>query len=305
MSMSRSMSLCRAASVLVASLLLCTGRADGGAAPASKLVPPATGRIPVAFVLTEGAVMIDFAGPWEVFQDVSIPSRGAAMEDQMPFELYTVSDKKDPIQISGGMRVVPDHTFDDAPQPRVIVIPAQGGASPRMLEWIRQASTKADVVMSVCTGAFVLADTGLLDGKTATTHHASYRRFAMKYSRIQLKRGVRYVEEGNVATAGGLSSGIDLALHVVDRYFGQEVATNTAYQMEYQGQGWLKPESNAAYAVAAVSTDAHPLCPVCEMNVDPASAPKSVFKTKSYYFCSPDHKTQFDEAPEKWIQPMP
>ena len=274
------------------------------AAPEAKLAAPVHGRIPVAFVLTEGAVMIDFAGPWEVFQDVSTPMRGSSMDDQMPFELYTVSDKKEPIRVSGGLQVVPDYTFEDAPAPKVIVIPAQGGDSPRMLAWIKQAGGQADVVMSVCTGAFVLARTGLLAGKSATTHHSSYRTFAMQFPDIQMKRGVRFVDEGSVASAGGLSSGIDLALHVVERYFGRDVATNTAYQMEYQGQGWLKPESNAIYAVARVSTSAHPLCPVCEMDVDPATSPKSSYKNKSYYFCSTGHKEQFDAAPEKWTAPL-
>jgi transcriptional regulator GlxA family with amidase domain len=299
----------KAIGLLIAGGVACIGLVEAGTArepspaSASKLVPPAKGRIPVAFVLTEGAVMIDFAGPWEVFQDVDVPSRGG-MDDRMPFDLFTVSEKKEPIQISGGMRIVPDNTFDDAPQPKVIVIPAQGGGSPRMRDWIRKASARADVVMSVCTGAFLLADTGLLAGKSATTHHASYRKFAMQFPDIKLERGVRYVENGNLATAGGLSSGIDLALRVVERYFGREVASSTAYQMEYQGQGWLKPESNAVYATARVSTDAHPLCPVCEMDVDPSTAPKSTFKNKNYYFCSTDHKEQFDTAPEKWIAPL-
>jgi transcriptional regulator GlxA family with amidase domain len=272
-------------------------------APAARLVAPPTGHIPVAFVLTKGAVMIDFAGPWEVFQDVYVPTRGA-MDDQMPFELYTVSESKEPIRTSGGLRVVPDYTFDDAPPPKVIVIPAQGGETPKMLEWIRKAAPHADVVMSVCTGAFVLADTGLLAGKSATTHHSSFRRFAIKFPDVQVRRGARYVEEGNLATAGGLSSGIDLALRVVERYFGRQVATETAYQMEYQGQGWLNPESNAVYARERVSTAAQPICAVCQMEVDPATAPKSVFKGKTYYFCSDDDKAAFDAAPAKWLEPL-
>jgi YHS domain-containing protein len=155
--------------------------------------------------------------------------------------------------------------------------------------------------MSVCTGAFVLADTGLLAGKPATTHHDAYRALAVQYPDIQVKRGARFVDAGNVATAGGLSSGIDLALHVVERYFGRAIATSVAYDMEYQGQGWTNPESNAVYAAVRVSTDEHPVCPVCQMDVNPAGAPKSTYKGKTYYFCSPGHKASFDAAPEKWI----
>jgi len=123
----------------------------------------------------------------------------------------------------------------------------------------------------------------------------------MEFPNVELKRGARFVENGNLASAGGLSSGIDLALRVVERYYGREVAQKTAYNMEYQGQGWMDPDSNQIYATAPVSTAEHPLCPVCGMDVDPATAPKSVFKGTTYYFCSEDDKKTFDAAPEKFI----
>jgi transcriptional regulator GlxA family with amidase domain len=217
------------------------------------------------------------------------------------FHLYTVAETTGPVRASGGMKIVPNYTFETAPAPKVIVIPAQHGASDAMVEWIRSSSKNADVTMSVCTGAFVLARTGLLSGKSATTHHSAYRTLALNYPDIHVKRGARYVEEGNLATAGGLSSGIDLALRVVERYYGHEVAVNTAYQLEYQGQGWMDPNSNAVYAKTPVSTAEHPLCPVCEMEVDAATAPKSVYKGKTYYFCMQSHKAMFDSAPDKFV----
>src|SRR6185295_9767104 len=97
-------------------------------------------------------------------------------------------------------------------------------------------SKKADLTMSVCTGAFVLAKTGLLSGKSATTFHGAFRSFAIEFPDVHLKRGARFVEDGNLSTAGGLSSGIDLALRVVERYYGREVARKTAYNLEYQGE---------------------------------------------------------------------
>ena len=121
-------------------------------------------------------------------------------------------------------RSFPITRFENAPAPKVIVIPAQSAPSPAILEWIRKSSKTTDVTMSVCTGAFVLAKTGLLNGKAATTYHGAFGRFAMQFPDIQLKRGARFVENGNLATAGGLSSGIDLALRVVERYYGREVA---------------------------------------------------------------------------------
>lgn len=274
---------------------------DSPAAVSNPLRPPAKGTIPVAFLISEGAVVIDFAGPWEVFNNVMLPSRGSSMEDQMPLQTYTVSETTAPIRASGGMQIVPDHTLANAPAPKVIVIPAQGDASKAMLDWVRSASKATDVTMSVCTGAFLLAETGLLSGRSATTHHDSYRTFAMQYPDIQLRRGARFVEEGNLATSGGLSSGIDLALRVVERYFGREAAKATAYQMEYQGTGWMDPNSNQAYAQARASSDAHPLCPVCGMDADPVNSPKSVYKGKTYYFCTDAHKQRFDQAPEKWL----
>jgi putative intracellular protease/amidase/YHS domain-containing protein len=265
-------------------------------APPNPLTPPAQGSIPVAFLVSEGAVVIDFCGPWEVFQDAVVPGRQEA-----PFRLYTVAETTRPIRASAGLTIVPDYTLEAAPAPKVIVIPAQQGRSEAMLQWIRRASKSADVTMSVCTGAMLLARTGLLAGKSATTHHDAFRTFAMEFRDVRLRRGARFVEDGNLASAGGLSSGIDLALRVVERYYGRDVAMQTAGYMEYQGQGWLNPNANAAYAVARVSTDAHPLCPVCTMDVDPKTAPKSVYKGKTYYFCTPDHKALFDAAPAKFM----
>src|ERR1700723_3329893 len=137
----------------------------------SPLKAPANGPILVAFVISKGAVLIDFAGPWEVFENATIPGRD--MMDSA-FEVYTVAETLEPITASGGLKIVPNYTFQNAPQPKVIVIPAQDDSTAAMLNWIRKATEKTDVTMSVCTGAFVLAATGLLNGKAATTHHGAY-----------------------------------------------------------------------------------------------------------------------------------
>jgi transcriptional regulator GlxA family with amidase domain len=188
--------------------------------------------IAVAFVLTDGATMIDLAGPWEVFQDTGGP------DGVDYFHLFTVGESKAPVRISGGMTVIPDYTFENSPPAGIIVVPAQRGA-PALADWLRRQSKQADLVMSVCTGAFQLGKAGLLDGKQATTHHDFYEQFQKSFPKVTLVKGRRYVESDDVIyTAGGLSSGIDLALHVVDRYFGPEVAQRTATYMEYQGTGW-------------------------------------------------------------------
>ena len=277
---------------VIAQLSASVARAE--TATTNPLKPPAKGDIPVAFLISDGAVIIDFCGPWEVFRDVMVSG------GDHPFRLYTVSEKAAPIQAGGGMKIVPDYTLANAPAPKVIVIPAQSEPSAAMLEWIRKSSKTTDVTMSVCTGAFVLAKTGLLSGKSATTFHAAFNSFAMEFPDIKLKRGARFVEDGNLASAGGLSSGIDLALRVVERYYGRDVAQKTAYNMEYQGQGWMNADSNQVYSAAPVSTAERPLCPVCGMDVDPKIAPKSVYKGTTYYFCSDDDKKTFETAPEKF-----
>ena len=258
------------------------------------LPPPADGQIPVAFLLSEGAVVIDFAGPWEVFESVEVPGGSPH-----PFRLFTVAELTAPIHASGGMKIVPEYTLRNAPHAQVVVIPAQSEPSAAVLEWIRQAAKSADLVMSVCTGAFILAKTGLLTGKSATTHHGAYAQFAMAYPNVSLQRGARFVEVDNLATSGGLTSGIDLSLRVVERHFGRRVAQNTAATLEYQGLGWMDAKSNAEYARKLASAD-QPLCPVCGMDVDPNSADKSVHHGHTYYFCMTSHKKLFDSNPEQF-----
>jgi transcriptional regulator GlxA family with amidase domain len=191
-------------------------------------------EIRVAFAMANGATVIDFAGPWEVFQDVMIPSPGGT---RMPFELFTVGESRESVRATGGLHIIPDYTFETAPTPNVIVVPALRG-SDALLEWLRKTHEKTDITTSVCTGAFQLARAGLLNGKSATTHHDFLDRLESSFPEIDVRRGVRLVDNGDIATAGGLTSGIDMALRVVARYFGPEVAETTAFYMEYEGKGW-------------------------------------------------------------------
>ena len=257
------------------------------------LTPPANASIPVAFLISEGAVVIDFCGPWEVFQRVSIPGR-----KYDAFSLYTVAESAAPINASGGLKITPNYTIANAPAPKVIVIPAQSPASEATKAWIRNATKTTDVTMSVCTGAFVLASTGLLSGKSATTHHGAYVDFAMQYPDVHVERGARFVEVDNLATAGGLTSGMDLAMRVVERYFGRDIANQTASLLEYQGQGWLNPSSNAEFAGPIKQTADHPVCAICGMEIDRSLS--STYKGKTYYFCVREHKQIFDASPVKF-----
>jgi transcriptional regulator GlxA family with amidase domain len=188
--------------------------------------------IPVAVVITEHANVIDFSGPWEVFQDTPVPGT-----ETPAFRLYTVGDSRRPVQLTGGLTVVPDYSFDDAPTPAVVVVGAQRG-SPRMLRWLQTVGSAptTEALMSVCTGAFKLAEAGLLDGRHATTHHDFFDAFAQRYPNVALERGPRFVQSApHIFTSGGLTSGIDLALHVVAQHFGEDTARQTARYMEYRG----------------------------------------------------------------------
>ena len=261
----------------------------------SPLTPPDAG-VPAAFLLSEGAVLIDFAGPWEVFQDANVADRS-----QPAFLPYTVAETTHAITASDGMRIVPQYDFGSAPPPKVVVVPAQSEPSGAAKAWLNSMARTADVVMSVCTGAFVLAKAGLLDGHHATTHHASLTRLAMEYPAVTVRRGARFVDEGRIATSAGLSAGIDLALHMVARYYGESAARQTAYYMEYQGQGWINENSNTAYRKPPPARPGYALCPVCWMEVDPKTALSSTYRGHNYYFCMPGHKTLFDSAPARFL----
>jgi transcriptional regulator GlxA family with amidase domain len=215
-----------------------------GAAPAATpdvsgtpLAAASEGAIPVAIVLTEDAVVIDFGGPYEAFRVAKVAD--ASGKEVRPFKLYTVGDAKKPVRLSGGMTAIPDYTFDDAPTPRVVVVGAQKG-SRKMSKWLEKvaADKSTDVLMSVCTGAYQLADIGLLDGKPATTHHSYFDDFAQRFPKVQLQRGPRFVRsDAHILTSGGLTSGIDLALHVVELYYGPAISKKTAEYLEYHGFG--------------------------------------------------------------------
>lgn len=236
--------------LLLATVLLLTPLAASAADATGSLTPPKSGTIKVAFVLSEGATVIDFAGPWEVFANVMLPGHGDDMDASMPFELYTVAPSKEAIHTSGshhpGMTITPDYSFADAPMPDVVVIGAQSGG-PGLSAWLQKVHADHKVIMSVCTGAFKVAKAGLLDGKEATTHHSFYDDFAQEFPKVKLQRSVRYVQADPIIfTAGGLTSGVDLALHVVAEYYGDSVAQTTADYMEYQSTGWKTNQGVAA-----------------------------------------------------------
>jgi transcriptional regulator GlxA family with amidase domain/YHS domain-containing protein len=249
----------------------------------------------VAFLLSDGAVMIDFAGPWEVFQDAHVTGR-----TQAAFNLYTVAETTKPILTSGGATIVPQFALASAPAPNVVVVPAQADPTPAVKSWLVNTASRADLIMSVCTGALVLAQAGLLDGLTVTSHHSAFGILAMNYPGLTVKRGVRFVDDGHIATSAGLSAGIDLALHVVARYYGKAAAAQTAYDMEYQSVSWLNGD-NETYAKPPSARPGYATCAVCWMEVDPKNSPTIVYEGTRYYFCMPAHEQVFANNPRRFL----
>lgn len=195
------------------------------------IAPPGKDLIRVACAISSGTTEIDYVGPQAVFETWS---RDPTTNKPTPrFKLYTVSDSLDVVDGR-----VADYTFETAPAPHVVVVPAQRGSA-ALLEWLRKVSRTADVTMSVCIGARHLAKAGLLDGKSATTHHGAVDQFAKEFPEVKWVRGVRFVELERISTGGGLTAGIDLALHVVERYFGRDAAQKVAEHLEYDGKGWI------------------------------------------------------------------
>ena len=189
-------------------------------------------KIRVAFTLGQGSQVIDVAVPWEVFQDVLI-------NENSVFDLYTVGASKDLVSMSGGMLVAPNYSVFDAPQPDVIVSPAHE-SSLEIVKWLKKASVDADLTTSLCTGAYHLAEAGLLDGLMVTTFHTMLDDFADKFPNVRVSREQTFIDQGHVITAGGLSAGIDMSLHIVGRYFGLEVAQQTAHFIEYDNDNWKR-----------------------------------------------------------------
>lgn len=184
----------------------------------------------VGFLLGEDANVMDVAGAWEVFHDTRVGPRKL-------FQIFTVAPTRELLTMSGGLRVAPHYHVDDAPQPDVIVVPAHLSTEASQA-WLQNASSAARVTMSVCTGAFHLAAARLLDGYAATTHHLFFDAFEKAYPHVDLRRTERFVDNGRIVTAGGLTAGIDAALHIVNRLYGTEVAERTANYLEYHGRGW-------------------------------------------------------------------
>ena len=184
--------------------------------------------ITTGILLFDGVEELDFAGPWEVF----------AMARAEGDAVVTIAERTDPIRGAKGLRVLPDHTFDDAPELDVLVVPGGQGTrveidNPVLVEWITKVAPGCTWVTSVCTGVFLLHAAGPARDRQVTTHWASIDRLRDE-GNVTVHEHVRYVRDGNLVTSAGVSAGIDMALWLVGQIYGEEHARVTQHAMEYE-----------------------------------------------------------------------
>ena len=188
--------------------------------------------------------VLDFCGPFEVFSVTRLDEE-RRRETPSPFEVMLVAEEPGTVVATGGLRVMPDCTLDACPLLDVLVVPGGWGTrrelhNERLLGWIRERAGQVETLTSVCTGSMLLGHAGLLDGRRATTHWRSLDWMRKSFPTVTVEEKLHVVEDGHVITSAGISAGIDMALRVVERYHGHDVALGTARNMEY---AWL--ESNA------------------------------------------------------------
>lgn len=187
----------------------------------------------LAILIFDEVEVLDFCGPFEVFAVTRDPE---TMTER--FEVYTVAEHDRPVIARNGLSVNPAYTIHNSPKPDVLLIP--GGRGTRalldnlsVLEWIKTQAVHAELVLSVCTGALVLARVGLLKGQRATTYHTAFDELQQQEPDLTLCPGERYVDNGKVVTSAGISAGIDMSLYIVERLHGVAQAQWTAQHMEY------------------------------------------------------------------------
>lgn len=193
-------------------------------------------RRTVGILVFDEVEVLDFCGPFEAF---SVARRPEAPEDEdRLFDVRIIAEEQRIIRCRNGLLVQPHHTIEDHPPLGIVVVPGGYGTrrertNPRILDWIARQSAASELTTSVCTGAFLLATVGLLDGHSATTHWENIASLRKHYPAVTVLENARYVDDGNVVTAAGVSAGIDMSLHVIARLHGEETAAWTARYMEY------------------------------------------------------------------------
>jgi transcriptional regulator GlxA family with amidase domain len=194
-------------------------------------------RTRVGIIVFPDVDVLDFCGPYEVFATARL-DEAKRREEPSPFDVVLVAERREPVTTAAGMRVIPDFTFDDCPPFDVLVVPGGWGTrseikNQRLLQWVATRAAQVQLLTSVCTGAMLLGQAGLLDGHHATTHWRSLDWMRESFPAVTVEDAYHVVEDGTLLTSAGISAGIDMSLRVVARFYGDAVARATARHMEY------------------------------------------------------------------------
>lgn len=203
----------------------------------------------VRILAYDGVEALDFAGPFEVFTTAGRVHQRLQPGASAPFEVASVAHTRagEPVQARAGLRLLADHTLADAATADVLVVP--GGvvdapmASPDTLRWIARCAAGAQLVASVCTGVFLLAQSGVVTREAVTTHWEDLADLRAQFPQLDVRDGVRWVDTGRIVSSAGISAGIDMSLHLVERLAGRDLAERTARQMDY---AWTRNEPLSA-----------------------------------------------------------
>lgn len=194
----------------------------------------------VAILIFDQVEVLDFCGPFEVF---SVTGR---RDGRNPFNVYTVAER-DVVSARNNLSINPHYTLDNCPTPDILVVPGGGGYdtsgmpfgsrkemhNENLLHWIRSVYSQTEHILSVCTGALILANAGLTKNLQATTHHQAFETLRQTDPSLDVKEDQRIVDNGQVIFSGGISAGIDASFHLVEKLFGKSIANDTAKYMEY------------------------------------------------------------------------
>lgn len=292
--------------ILWGAFALCVGAAHSAPAPQAHKRP-----LNVAVLLYPDLDALDATGPLEAF-------RLASELEPRAFNVYTVAQTGAPLLPHGAsFSMVPRYSFAGAPRPDIVIVPggpmktlARMEKNQALMNWVREGA-KAPQLMSVCTGSFLLARAGVLDGKRATTHWFVTSELAQGFPRVQVRQNVRFVEDGNVLTTAGVSSGIDGALRLIGKMRGADLANQVAQAMQYRPNTPAfplirlapRPVANAVLAPGQKPALDHD--PVCGMKLGPDDKTFFAYNGKIYGFCSVHCRDRFAAHPEEFLHPHP
>ncbi|RBQ31181.1 AraC family transcriptional regulator [Arcobacter sp. FW59] len=191
----------------------------------------------VGIFIFDNIEVLDFSGPFEVLS-VTRLDEDRRLETLSPFDVKLISITKEVVFTKGNMKIIPDFDFETCPNLDILIVPGGMGTrklmyDEKVLNFIKQKAKEVELLSSVCTGSLILASAKLLDGVNATTHWKSLDRMEEEFKNVKVCRDKHFVEDGNIISSAGISAGIDMALYVVKKYFGEEVSRSTAKHMEY------------------------------------------------------------------------